>query len=430
MRGKFCLFLTLLGLTVTWAARAQEYPIFVQEQATTKAREKQYAEQYQRLGRERFLYPLANLTQWQQTLWATALLEPQTPHIAEGLAALIQGAMLTDLTPKEAQTVHLGMQVATQLYLSDPEYFRVLGVKLEEIVKESPDPQWSAMALVALSQGGFTPTVTQAGINALKERFVNSSDLSLQVALTDLQARLNPAPLPPLEDLLTWQIAPEQAQLYVFCRPQREVLCRAVLKDSAGNFVEQEGKKWSVLLLSRSLHRLRWHFVRGDTPAGVYRVQGTMPRPESDEFRAFGQFPLLKVFLPLEAGGGDFVQDLSSYRALLPPTWRGYFPLEGSYWAGKLGRSLIRLHGTGENPELFARLRSQWRRDGYNPAIGCLSALELYDQEGRLLRADMPEILQAFRTAAGGDFSGYLVVVEVPSSRSEPVSLEEIEAAF
>jgi hypothetical protein len=42
----------------------------------------------------------------------------------------------------------------------------------------------------------------------------------------------------------------------------------------------------------------------------------------------------------------------------------------------------------------------------------------------------MPEILRVFRSAAGGDFSGYLLVLEVPSASKEPVSLEEIEAAF
>jgi hypothetical protein len=426
------LLLPLLLLLAPLKGMTQENPVVQQEQATTPAREQQFLEQLERIGPYRYLYPLTQTAAWEETLWATALLEPKRPYIAKALADLLIEAMEPDLPAARAELVSLGMQVSIQLYLSDPYYFRTIGDRLRQIVARSPNAQWSVMALAALGQAELSPQETRYWMDTVSFRFAPGLEQGVAVALQDMQQQLEPLALPPLKELLNWQIAPQQAHIYVFCRPQREILCRAMLKDQQGHWVRrgQEGELWSVLLLSRSLHRLRWHFVRGDTPAGIYRVEGTMPRPEASEFRAYGQFPLLKVFLPFEPGIPGFAPDLEAYRALLPPSWRGYFPVEGTYWAGKLGRSLIRIHGSGENPALFAQLRGEWRKDNYNPTLGCLSAFEIYDGTGELIKADMPDILKTFQKAAGGEMTGYLIVVEIPSQSGQPVSSAEIEAAF
>jgi hypothetical protein len=191
-----------------------------------------------------------------------------------------------------------------------------------------------------------------------------------------------------------------------------------------------------VPLLLESIHGLSWNFTRGQTPQGIYRMESVVPAAEDEYFRAYGQFPLINLFVPFEAGAkqfipgtpGTFSGSLDQYEALLPPTWRTYRPLQQSYWAGKAGRSLFRIHGSGESADFF-RGKDKSYPDSYNwnPTLGCLSAQELYSEKGQLLHADMPKILQALQMAGGKNFAGYLIVVDLPGDEKKPIALETLE---
>ncbi len=184
--------------------------------------------------------------------------------------------------------------------------------------------------------------------------------------------------MPPLRDLLNWEVAPNQLHLYVICQPDRDILCQSVLKNRDGAFVRrQDGTLWSIPLLLRSIHNgLGWNFVRGQTPAGIYRVEGIEPQPDDQYFRAYGQFSLVKLYVPYESGAkqflpgksGKFNGNLQDYQNLLPPSWRSYWPIQESYWAGKIGRSEFRIHGTGSHPiSSAARARSRRLTTGIRP---------------------------------------------------------------
>jgi len=433
-------------------ARAADWPLHsgdlaVQQrpEATAAARVQQRQQQERLIQPERYdlgPYPLGDRHEihWRQTLWATAVLEPRQPYVASALATLIGYAAQPRLEASQQRSVQMALQVGTQLYLSDPQFFVALGDRFRQVAATSPQPDWAAMALAALARAGEPPEALQAQLEQVRSRFAGCSSLRLDITLYDLAARLQEQPLPPLSDLLAWQVAPNQAHLYIFCRPDRSVLCRAVVKDRSGRFLRESAAPnaplWSVPLLSRTLHHgLGWNFIRGESPQGIYRIEGTMPRPESGEFRAYGQFPLVKVFMPYEEGtteflpgqGGRFTPTPDGYRALLPPSWRDYFPLQQTYWAGRLGRSLIRIHGSGEPPTFFANNERFPDSYNWNPTIGCFSAIELYDAAGRLVQADMPEILTVLNAAGGNSIEGYAIVVEVPGSAA-PLSAAEIEA--
>jgi hypothetical protein len=390
------------------------------------------------------LYPItdANETHWRKTLWATALLEPQQPYVANALATILQLTDRRDLSDSQVRTVQMAMQVGTQLFLSNPQFYADIGNRFEKTVELSSQPEWVGMALSALVQGGLSREKAQAQLQKTKFRFGTTNNLSLNVALADIANQINPLPTPPLADLLNWQILPQQTHFYVLCRPDPSVLCRTVIKDRNGQFVRENSRPhapiWSVPLLTRSLHGLRWNFVRGNTPQGIYRMEGIMPRSETPYFGAYGQFPLIKVFLPIEPGvksffppqSEPFFNNLQNYQTLLPPSWRGYAPIEQAYWAGNLGRSLIRVHGSGELPTFFANNSRYPQSYGWNPAIGCLSAKELYKDDGSLKEADMPKILQTLSDAGGGKIEGYMIVSQVEGNSKQPISLAEIEKAI
>ncbi len=388
--------------------------------ATAEARIRQRQEQLQLISPQaydltRYSIVDANEKYWRKLLWATAVIEPQDAYVRDAIAQIL--TLTTQLlSPAQSRTVEMALQIGTQLYLSNPT--PNLEQQFEQTIAQSQNPQWVAMSLSALSKGGASVVQQQQWIDSISQRFPQwSENVSLYTTIKDLTT---PTQTPPLRDLLNWTIAPNQQQLYVFCNRDRTQLCAAFLKNQRGQFVRENGRLWTMPLLTRSLHSLSWNFSRGYTPQGIYRIEGTIPQPDTEYFRAYGLFPLVNLFAPLEPGVKEFIPGrkgilagkLDGYNALLPPSWRSYFPIQASYWAGMAGRSLFRIHGSGEAPTFFTNNQRYPQSDGWNPAIGCLSALELYDNTGRLQSAHLPRLL----TQLGAKPTGYLIIVETPNN--------------
>ncbi|GAB4461332.1 MAG: hypothetical protein OHK0037_10160 [Elainellaceae cyanobacterium] len=398
-------------------------------QATAAARETFRREQVAQVRPDRYdlaQRPLtdAHAAYWRSLLWTTAIVEPSEAYVDTAVARLAAYAAQPDLTTAQRAVVEMAHQVGTQLLLSNPAAFPRVAAQFRQTLETSADPRWVAIALSALAHSPSTPADRQQWGDRVRQRFPNwRQEPILETTLRDVAELDAPPLLPPLQDLLNWQIAPDQMHAYVLCPRDRTALCRLMVKDRSGEFVQQaDGSPWSVPLLRRSLHGLRWNLTRGDTPQGIYRIEGVRS-PSADTFRAYGQFPRVNLYVPHEAGVREFlpgqpgtVGAIAQYRALLPPSWRSYFPIYQSYWAGRIGRGLFRIHGSGENPAFFANSARFPHSYGWSPAIGCLSALELYDESGNLQQGDMPAILQTLTQASGAastsEIAGYLVVVE------------------
>ncbi len=426
--------IVLGGLLTTGSAQSQTVP-----QATADARVQQRTEQLRIATPDAYdlnRYPIVDQNEkyWRQLLWSTAILEPQSAEIDRTIAQILTLTVQPNLTDAQKRTVQMAMQVGTQLYLSNPTLYVGIQDQFRQTLEQSSRSEWVAMSLSALTQSGATKTQQAAWSQFVQQRFPNwRNDVYLYTMLQTIGTA--PRQTPPLRDLLNWTIAPRELQLYVLCRPDRSVLCTSVLRDRSGRFVQQGGQLWSVPLLTRSLHGLSGVFSRGQTPQGIYRIEGAIPQPDTQFFRAYGLFSLVNLFAPSEPGvkaflpgqRGQLKTGVNNYQALLPPSWRNYFPMQQSYWAGKAGRSLFRIHGSGESPTFFENNNRYPISAGWNPAIGCLSALELYDDAGRLTRADMPNILSALTNAGGKNFTGYLIVVEVPGQTKMPISAQEVK---
>ena len=404
-------------------------------EATTTVRETYIQEQRSQIHPQnysRLLHPFTakNQDHWHNLLWSTGVLEPRKTYVDEAIAYLIAQANSPQLSFDQRHTVEMALQIGTQLYLSDSAAQPHIQRAFLAAVEQTQSTKWVAMAFSALAQAETDPNQRQVLSDRIRQRFPNwHQDLYLRTTLHDIASLDQPQTIPPVEELLDWTIAPDQLHMYVLCAPDRGELCQAILKDRQGNFVrEEDGQLWSVPLGLRSLHTgLSWNFTRGETPQGIYRIEGTIPQPDTDYFRPFGQFALVQLFIPHEPGTKSFLPGrtdlkkdapwsggLAAYQTLLPPTWRNYLPIQQTYWAGKAGRNYFRIHGTGEAPDFFSNSHRYPDSIGWNPTIGCLSAIEIYDDAGRLQRADMPKILAALTAIGGENFSGYLTVVEVP----------------
>ncbi len=387
-------------------------------------------------------FPVSDATEkhWRNLLWTTAVVQPTESFVRDAVDQLLGMMAQPGLSGAQVRTVDMATKVGTQLYLTNPTFYASFGARFVAAIAQSTDPQWVAVSLSNLARAGAAPQDLQTLMTRVKTRFPNwSTNVYLQTTVRDVAERLAPTPLPPLGDLLNWEIAPKQLHLYVICQGDRDVLCRSILKDRDGQFVRhQDGKLWSVPLLLRSIHNLAWNFSRGQTPQGIYRIEGQVPQPDDDFFRAYGQFALVNLFVPFEAGAkafapgksGSFTGSVDDYTHLLPPSWRGVWAMQQTYWAGKTGRGLFRVHGTGDAPDFFSSKGKDPDSYNWNPTIGCLSALELYNEKGQLLEADMPKILQALEAVAGPDFTGYMVVVDVSGKVGEPITLAQLDQAI
>ncbi|HEY9615943.1 MAG TPA: hypothetical protein V6C64_03835 [Microcoleaceae cyanobacterium] len=410
-------------------------------QATATARSKHRDQQTRQIRPENFdlqRFPVTNQTEshWRNILWTTAVVEPQEPFVADSLTQILSLMTQPGLSDSQMRTIDMAVKVGTQLYLVDRSLYAGIKQRFLQAVQQSSDAEWVAVSLSSLAKFNLANDELQRLITQVKQRFPRwSSNVYLQTTLQDLQASLQAPDLPPLADLLNWTIAPKQLHAYAICRSDRDVLCRLIVKDRNGEFLRQGDQLWSVPLLLRSIHNLSWNFVRGQTPQGIYRIEGSVPQPDDEFFRAYGQFSLVNLYVPFEAGAkqffpgrsGSFAGSLTDYLGLFPPSWRNYWAIQQSYWAGKIGRGLFRIHGTGDSPDFFSRKNKNPDSLNWNPTIGCLSALELYNEQGQLLEADMPKILQAFEMVGGKNYAGYLVVVDVPGDVKTPIALHEIE---
>jgi hypothetical protein len=430
----------LTGAAVLFALPAQ--PQMIVLQATAASRVKQREQQVQQIRPDRYdltRYPVtdANERYWRSLLWSTAVTEPQSTVVDTTIAQILTLTASQRLSNAQKRTVEMAMQVGTQLYLSNPTQHESIQQQLQQTI-ERGNPEWAAMALSALMQGGAKVEDRKQWSDRLQQRFPQwRTNPYLFTTLQAVNSLDRPRTTPPLKDLLNWTIAPGQLQMYVICRPDRSTLCQTVLKDRRGQFVRQKGELWTVPLLTRSLHGLASIFTRGQTPQGIYRIEGSIPQPDTEFFRAYGTFPLVNLFVPSEPGVKAFlpnrpgqIDTLSAYQSLLPPSWRNEVSMQQSYWAGRVGRGLFRIHGSGEAPTFFTNNSRYPASAGWNPTIGCLSALELYDQTGRLQQADMPKILNTLTAIGGQKFTGYLIVVEVPDLENKPLAIKEIEAAI
>ncbi len=433
----------LVASNLTQPVQAQTPPIRAyQPKATAIARNTQTQDQQQKAHPSRFdlqKYPLidSNAGHWQDSLWAIGVLAIEEPYAVQALENILQMTTAANLSDPQKEIIDMAMQIGLELYTLKPATYGKLQPYFLRTVAASDDSQWVALSLSAIAKSANTDSNQLAKLKLkVQQRFPQwQQDLHLRETLQNPDKS---ATTPNLGDLLKWQVAPQQPHMYVLCRPHRDVLCLTLIKDSNGKFLKQGKQLWSAPLLLQSLRNLDWYFSNGRTPQGLYRMEGVSLQPDDQVFHAYGQFSLVNLFVPFEDGvntflpnqKGKFTGNLQSYQALLPPSWRTYAPIQQTFWAGNVGRSLFRIHGSGAAIDFFRNkdkvVNSQYFN--WNATLGCLSALEIYDDRGNLLKADMPKILDALNTVGKGKIDGYLIVVDVPnpSGESQPVTVAEI----
>jgi hypothetical protein len=153
-----------------------------------------------------------------------------------------------------------------------------------------------------------------------------------------------------------------------------------------------------IKLLARSITNLPGYITNGNTPQGVFSVQGF---GISDNV-FIGTSPTVNTVLPWEVSPTEFTfgenksskWKLEIYNQFFPKSWNTYLPKNMAFYAGQAGRGEIIVHGTTIDPGYY----SSEVYYPFTPSLGCLCTLERWNvADGSLLESEQMKLVNALK---------------------------------
>ena len=236
----------------------------------------------------------------------------------------------------------------------------------------------------------------------------------------------NELTVPSVHTLLEKNYLPGNVLMLTFQRKNRDHQGLVIVRDSSGSFVKDTtGKLFSVPQLARSINNLPGYLTNGNTPEGIFRMDGF----DVSKGSMIGPTTNIQLTMPWEYMASHFykdslltdsVWDLSKYKMLLPENLKNYYPMQQSFFAGMAGRTEIIVHGTTVDPYYYKGM--PWFP--LTPTMGCLTSKEIWSNTtGRRLQSDQQLLVDAISKAGGPH--GYAIVINIDDSE-RPVTLEDI----
>jgi hypothetical protein len=232
--------------------------------------------------------------------------------------------------------------------------------------------------------------------------------------------------VPKVLDLFNYRFWNDKTVIFSIQRINRDYCGIAVIRQPNGEFVKNiDGSFFSVPQLARSISNLPGYLTNGNTPQGMFSIQGI----DTSKNYYIGPTPNIQTRLPYEAEAieyfhnqvTDTVWSIDLYKNLLPESWRDYKPIFEAYYAGKAGRNEIIVHGTTIDTSFY---KGQTYAPN-TPSLGCLCSLELWSEvDGNRELSYQQQLIDAYsKVATGNDF---FIVVEL-DNQDKNVELSDIE---
>ena len=298
-----------------------------------------------------------------------------------------------------------------------------------KIINGTSNPKLFAMGVSYLLKNKFNKNNNEFFLKLIEKKFTGWKDnpilFSLNSYLKNPSAKIVNQ-RPPLVDLLSKDFGNDNTIIYSFQRTDRNYTGIAIVRKPDGSFVRNDnGTVFYISQLARSRTNLPGYLTNGNTPQGIFSIQGI----DTSKLVDIGRTPNIQLVMPFEANpdlylhennSSDTVWTKALYANLLPESWQKYFPIWGTYYAGKAGRSEIIAHGTTIDPSYY------YGKTYYpnTPTIGCLCAKEIWSEyDGSRLESDQAALINAFLST--GSLKGYYVVVNLDNKKM-PVVIDEI----
>ena len=285
-----------------------------------------------------------------------------------------------------------------------------------------------------------SPTIFSiAGIDLLRENQISASNMqsvlikrfssfqedAILSNFSKFILNLPAVQTPPLNKLLAGKFQENKTVIFAFFRHDRKIPGISIIRLPDGRFMREEnGGLFSVRQLALSVNNLPWFLTDGNTPQGIYSIVGWYITPT----KSIGPTPNILTRMPFEVSvpvyfhneSGQTIWNITEYLGLLPEEWKNYEPLHRAYLAGKLGRKLIIMHGSTDDPKYY----SNQPYAPLSPSKGCITSTEIWEPiSGRCVKSDQAKLMNAYFST--GERRGFLVVVELDNSEQD-VTVEEI----
>ncbi|MES2708855.1 MAG: hypothetical protein V4726_19835 [Verrucomicrobiota bacterium] len=352
----------------------------------------------------------ANDSRWKSFLSAVKWNADRRPEVRAALARRLDFLKAPDQAPPPStEVLRLAMETAFGLFPTQLE------PEMRRIFERDTDPRRLAMAGAWLARLDGSPAHRHLLEETITGRMPGwGNEPRLLALVTELRSPRAAIiqERPPLEDILT---APFDGRPVIFSlqRLDRRFLGRAVVRSAEGSFlVEPDGTPFSVTQFALSASGLPGTLTNGNTPSGIFEIE-EISRTKNT---AIGPSETIILGLPLEY---DKSWTESRYDALLPASWKSWWPIHEAWWAGQARRTEILAHGTAIDPTpwmdtVFA---------GQTPSHGCLTCDETWDPAtGRRLTSEQARLVAALRKAGGAP--AWLVVIEL-DNEARPVTPED-----
>lgn len=209
-------------------------------------------------------------------------------------------------------------------------------------------------------------------------------------------------------------------RLFMFCRQDRSYPCAMVLKTAQGTPVrDKQGSLWVHPSLGASALNLPSSMRNGDTPSGVYTIDGVMPAANYPLYYGAHR-RLIMNFIPA-------TKDEMSLKSLLPMSSHVENWWKASIVGRDIGRTDLRIHGTGE---VNYDPMTPWYP--YIRTAGCVAQLEgtyngiTYDHQRILLDTMMRAsgLIPSYQNEAQLKAIFYVVNID---DKKAPVTAEDLK---
>ncbi|MBZ0199762.1 MAG: hypothetical protein K8H86_07840 [Ignavibacteriaceae bacterium] len=402
------IFLSFLAVATLCAQDAQ-LPL------TTKSERQNFDEKLRtKIIEDNLSSPLTkeNEDKWLEAFWGAGLGMIKTDLVTNSIKIALDN--FGERSPRFQRAL---LEAVYVLYSTD------FNEQINQIAASTDNPKIFAMAINYLLRDKFI--TKPKALELLKSKFENPNDNPILFALSSFITLNDKVAHPPLVDLLSATVESGSVIIFSFQRKNRDNTGLAVIRKSDGTFARDEfGNVFYVPQLARALSNMPGYITNGNTPQGVLSIQGI----DTSSNIFIGTTPNIQTVLPYEVSPQNYFHsqfDLSTkweinlYDNLLPKSWKNYFPIHEAYYAGEAGRCEIIAHGSTVDPEYYSG------KPYYpnTPTLGCLSAKELWDDDGNRVLSDQSALYNAFKSA--GNLSGYLIVVEI-NDKQHPLVIDEV----
>ncbi len=400
-------------------AVAQKETFLYSDHATKESRTKEHRNLINNIINKNLALPLTASTEenWQSAFGALELINHRTIWV-DGKIKL---AFFDSLENRS-----IGFQRAL-LELANSNYRGKFIEPAYRLMKRTTDPRVFVTAAVYYLTGNSDPNAWTKVIQVFSKRADKDDGIPVYYGLlTGLISGYSDKKNLPLFFENLKKSVPGQVLLISFQRKNRNYPGIAVVRDRNSNFIKNDnGELFSVSQLARSLSNLPFYLTNGNTPQGIFRMNGF----DVSKSMAIGPTSNIQLMMPYETSPRYFLNNPAIedsvwteelYKKLIPEHLKEYMPLYETFYASKAGRTEIIAHGTTVNPEYY-------KGQPYypqTPTEGCLCTKEIWNAvDGKRLESDQQKLVNALKMAGGAD--GYCIVIEI-DDQHKAVSLNDI----